>query len=75
MFTAAENPMSLELLTTLEAKIQSTLETLELLNMELEEEKQKNARLTTDKQTLVEERDHWNNKVVGLVDLLKDEPA
>lgn len=72
--------MSLELLATLEAKIQTTLETLELLNLEVEEEKQTNAELQEENTTLKEEnaklqaeRQAWNDKVVGLVDLLKEE--
>lgn len=72
--------MSLELLITLEEKIQTTLETMELLNLEVEEEKQRNSDLVEEINSLKEannqlqsERQDWNNKIVGLVDLLKDE--
>ncbi|MFT6122846.1 MAG: cell division protein ZapB, partial [Oleiphilaceae bacterium] len=43
--------MSLELLSTLEAKIQTTLETMELLNLEVEEEKQRNESLQEENNT------------------------
>ncbi len=65
--------MSLELLTTLEEKIQMTLETMELLNLELEEEKQRNLELQEENKQLQTERQAWNEKVVGLVDLLKED--
>jgi cell division protein ZapB len=72
--------MSLELLSTLEAKIQTTLETMELLNLEVEEEKQRNESLQEENNTLTEEnaqlqaeRQAWNDKVVGLVDLLRED--
>ena len=65
--------MSLELLTTLEEKIQTTLETMELLNLELEEEKQRNIELQAENKQLQSERQAWNDKVVGLVDLLKED--
>lgn len=67
--------MSLELLTTLEAKIQSTLETMELLTLELEEEKNRNNDLKEENQKLLAERQAWNDKVVGLVDLLREDTA
>ena len=72
--------MSLELLATLEAKIQTTLETMELLNLEIEEEKQRNSDLEEQNNVLKEENaklesEHqaWNDKIVGLVDLLREE--
>ena len=72
--------MSLELLATLEAKIQATRETMELLHLEVEEEKQRNGELLEEINKLKEqnsqfqaERQAWNNKIVGLVDLLKEE--
>ena len=74
--------MSLELLATLEAKIQTTLETMELLNLEVEEEKQRNGELQEEINKLKEdnslfqaERQTWNNKILGLVDLLKEESS
>ena len=65
--------MSLELLITLEEKIQSTLETMELLNLELEEEKERNQALQTENNQLQAERQAWHEKVVGLVDLLRED--
>lgn len=65
--------MSLELLATLETKIQTTLETLELLTLELEEEKQRNSDLQEENKQLLAERQSWNDKVVGLVELLREE--
>jgi cell division protein ZapB len=65
--------MSLELLAILEEKIQSTLETMELLNLELDEEKQRNEELQEENKQLQTERQAWHDKVVGLVDLLKED--
>lgn len=65
--------MSLELLATLEAKIQITLETMELLNLEIEEEKQRNNDLLEENKQLLAEQQAWNNKVVGLVELLRED--
>jgi cell division protein ZapB len=65
--------MSLELLATLEVKIQTTLETMELLYLELEEEKQRNSDLQEENKSLLTEQQAWNDKVLGLVDLLREE--
>ncbi|GIU48440.1 cell division protein ZapB [Shewanella algidipiscicola] len=65
--------MSLELLSKLETKIQAALETIELLKMELEEEKQKNSSLSEKNQQLSQDLHSWNEKVTGLVGLLNDE--
>ena len=65
--------MSLELLSKLETKIQAALETIELLKMELEEEKQANTGLKEQNQQLQQELNSWNEKVTGLVGLLNDE--
>ena len=67
--------MSLELLTILEEKIQTALETMELLNLELEEEKQNNESLQEENKQLQAERQVWHDKVVGLVDLMKEDKA
>jgi len=67
--------MSLELLTILEEKIQTALETMELLNLELEEEKQNNELLQEENKQLQAERQAWHDKVVGLVDLMKEDKA
>ncbi|MCL1059735.1 cell division protein ZapB [Shewanella sp. Choline-02u-19] len=65
--------MSLELLSKLETKIQAALETIELLRMELEEEKQSSTSLTEQNQLLQQELNSWNEKVTGLVGLLNEE--
>ncbi|BCV64944.1 cell division protein ZapB [Shewanella carassii] len=65
--------MSLELLSQLETKIQAALENIELLKMELDEEKQKNADLTEQNQQLQQDLNSWNEKVTGLVGLLNNE--
>ncbi|AAN53420.1 cell division protein ZapB [Shewanella oneidensis MR-1] len=72
--------MSLELLSKLETKIQATLETIELLKMELEEEKQKTSTLSEQNNQLIEQNQQlqqeltsWNEKVTGLVGLLNSE--
>jgi cell division protein ZapB len=65
--------MSLELLETLEAKIQTTLETMELLNLELEEEKLRNSELEEANKQLLTEQQAWNNKVAGLVEFLRED--
>ncbi|MCW3172793.1 cell division protein ZapB [Shewanella subflava] len=65
--------MSLELLSQLETKIQATLENIELLKMELEEERQKSAALTEKNQQLEQDLNSWSDKVNGLVGLLNSE--
>lgn len=65
--------MSLELLSQLETKIQAALETIELLKMELEEEKQKSTALAEKNDSLSQELNSWNEKVNGLVGLLSEE--
>ncbi|MFQ6371911.1 cell division protein ZapB [Shewanella sp. YIC-542] len=64
--------MSLELLSKLEASIQNALEQIELLTLELDEEKQKNQSLSEQNQQLQQELHTWNDKVSGLVGLLTD---
>jgi cell division protein ZapB len=65
--------MSLELLSKLETKIQAALETIELLKMELEEEKLKSANLSEQNQQLQQDLHSWNEKITGLVGLLNNE--
>lgn len=65
--------MSLELLSRLETKIQATLENIELLKMELEEEKLKSAQLAEQNQQLQQDLNSWSEKVNGLVGLLNSE--
>mgnify|MGYP000094283939 FL=1 len=72
-YTEGKYRMSLELLEALEAKIQTTLETMELLNLELEEEKQRNSELEEANKQLLAEQKAWNDKVAGLVELLRED--
>ncbi|BAJ03930.1 cell division protein ZapB [Shewanella violacea] len=65
--------MSLELLSKLETKIQAALETIELLRMELEDEKQKGISLADRNQQLSQDLNAWTEKVTGLVGLLNEE--
>lgn len=65
-------PMSLELLSKLEKKIQAALDTIELQKLELEEEKQKTIELTEKNEQLRQELNSWNDKVSGLVGLLNE---
>ena len=72
--------MSLELLSQLETKIQATLENIELLKMERDEEKQKNEALLSQQQELTQKNQQlqqdlnsWSDKVNGLVGLLNNE--
>ena len=65
--------MSLELLSKLETKIQAALETIELLKLELEDEKLKSVTLTEQNQQLNQDLNSWNEKVTGLVGLLNEE--
>lgn len=53
--------MSLELLNQLENKVQTTLESLEMLRLEMDELKQENAALKEEKQA-------WENKLGQLLD-------
>lgn len=63
-------PMSLELLSKLETKIQSALETIEIQKLELDEEKQKVFALQQQNEKLQQDLNSWNDKVAGLVGLL-----
>ncbi|WP_372872693.1 cell division protein ZapB [Shewanella sp.] len=65
--------MSLELLSQLETKIQAALESIELLKLELEEEKEKSANLAQQNQQLKQELGSWNDKITGLVGLLSNQ--
>ncbi|QFU24719.1 cell division protein ZapB [Shewanella eurypsychrophilus] len=65
--------MSLELLSKLETKIQAALETIELLKLELEDEKLKSVTLIEQNQQLNQDLTSWNEKVTGLVGLLNEE--
>jgi flagellar motility protein MotE (MotC chaperone) len=48
---------------------------MELLNLELEEEKQRTELLQEENNQLLAERQAWHEKVVGLVDLMKEDKA
>ena len=60
--------MSLELLSKLETKIQATLETIELLKMELEEEKQKTSTLSEQNQQLSEQNQQLQQEQINNID-------
>ncbi|GLP97580.1 cell division protein ZapB [Paraferrimonas sedimenticola] len=72
--------MSLELLSQLESKVQVALETIELLKMELDEERANNRTLQQQQQTLQSENQElqsqlqqWNDKVNGMLDRINQE--
>ncbi|GLS82120.1 cell division protein ZapB [Paraferrimonas haliotis] len=72
--------MSLELLSQLESKVQAALDTIELLKMELDEERQNNAQLKQEQQQLVEQKQEleqqlqqWNSKVNTMLDRINQE--
>lgn len=61
--------MSLQLLTQLEAKVSSTLDSLEILRMEMDELKEENA-------TLKDEKQAWENRLGQLLGKFSElEPA
>ncbi|MCL2917051.1 cell division protein ZapB [Shewanella litorisediminis] len=65
--------MSLELLSQLETKIQTALETIELLKLELDDEREKAANLAEQNHQLKQELSSWNDKITGLVGLLSNQ--
>lgn len=65
--------MSLELLSQLEDKVQAALETIELLKMELDEQRQMNAELKENNQGLNEQLEQWGSKVNGLLNRINSE--
>jgi cell division protein ZapB len=65
--------MSLELLSQLEDKVQAALETIELLKMELDEQRQMNTELKENNQGLNEQLEQWGSKVNGLLNRINSE--
>jgi len=59
--------MSFEVLERLEAKVQSVVDTISLLQMELDELKQKNAALEQENQHLKGEHDAWQERLRALL--------
>lgn len=78
--------MSLDILNQLETKIQQTVETIELLQLELEELKEKNSQLDQqvsqsagdlvslrdENQQLKQEQVLWQERLQGLLSRMKD---
>lgn len=65
--------MSLELLNQLEAKVHTALEALEIMTLELEELRQENTELKSEKQTWEERLSQLLGKFSQLDDSLNDE--
>ena len=65
--------MSLELLNQLEAKVQTTLDSLEMLRMEMEELKQENTALRNEKQAWEARLGQLLNKFCELVTMATPE--
>ena len=65
--------MNLELLTQLEGKVQAALETIELLKMELDDQRKVNVDLKKDNEGLSEQLEMWNDKVNGLLNRINTE--
>ena len=65
--------MNLELLLQLEGKVQAALETIELLKMELADERKLNSTLKKDNEGLTEQLETWNEKVNGLLNRINSE--
>lgn len=60
--------MSLELLTQLEQKIATSLEALELVNLELEELKTENQELKENNATLTKQQQEWEERLTNLLE-------
>ncbi|SHI02193.1 cell division protein ZapB [Ferrimonas marina] len=74
--------MSLELLEKLESRVHNALETMELMQLELEEEKLLSAELAQERDNLHRENQElkqqlsaWHAKVEGLLGKLPDQAA
>jgi len=68
--------MSLDLLNELEKRVQSAVDTIETLKLEIEELKEDNAQLQDDNAQLQEEKTAWESRLgdlLGKFDLLEDE--
>ncbi|GAA4889722.1 cell division protein ZapB [Ferrimonas pelagia] len=71
--------MSLELLEKLESRVHGALETMELMQLELEEEKLRGTELAQERDNLTRENEQlkqqladWNRKVEGLLGKLAE---
>lgn len=67
--------MSLELLNQLEAKVQTTLEVVEILRLEIDELKQENASLKNDKQAWEDRLNQLLGKFSAVHDLEVSDPS
>ncbi|MBY5993313.1 cell division protein ZapB [Ferrimonas balearica] len=72
--------MSLELLEQLESRVQNALDTMELMQLELEEERQRSGEMAIQQQRLEQENQQlrqqlaaWHSKVEGLLGRLPRE--
>jgi cell division protein ZapB len=65
--------MNLELLSQLEGKVQAALETIELLKMELDDQRKVNVELKKDNEGLNQQLEMWNDKVNGLLNRINTE--
>ena len=65
--------MNLELLSQLEGKVQAALETIELLKMELDDQRKMNVELKKDNEGLTQQLEMWNEKVNGLLNRINTE--
>ncbi len=59
--------MSLEVLEQLEAKVQSAVDNISLLKMELDELKEQNTKLQNDNQQLRNEHSAWQDRLRALL--------
>ncbi|MFM2486125.1 cell division protein ZapB [Celerinatantimonas yamalensis] len=59
--------MSFELLEELEGKIQSAVENIELLRMEIDELKEQNSQLSDENSRLHQEQDAWQERLKSLL--------
>ena len=71
--------MSSQLLQQLEAKVEQTIETIELLRLQIEELEQKNTRLQDDNNVLKDKHEVWEktlytmlNKLSGVDNTIQD---
>lgn len=62
--------MSNELIQKLDEKIDAALETIEILRLQLEESENKNKILSTENETLKENKTTWENNINNLLNKL-----
>jgi cell division protein ZapB len=67
--------MSFELLEKLEAKVQSAVENIELLRMEVDDLKEQNAQLGDENARLKQEQSAWQERLQALLGKIDDVDA